>query len=262
MARGLFSNWKQPLYYNYDAKLTKCIINTVISKLYEIKFEVVAVASDLGGGNRALWNEMGITESQPFFKHPCHKNINVYVFSDTPHLIKLLRNHFLDSGFHLDNKLLTKQPLVELLEKQSGKDSTLNQPFDRFSWGYLNTLNTASLELQGCIASHQGNFAEAVKLLEKAEKNEIELGYGEPPLYARPVAYSIANMYKKAGKPERAIEKYNDLLKRFPKSAMVYFELLKVHTKKGDLEKMKEFESKLKEAIIYADKGMFEVKKK
>ncbi len=148
------------------------------------------------------------------------------------------------------------------IEKQSGKDSTLNQPFDRFSWGYLNTLNTASLELQGCIASYQGNYENAVKLLEKAEKNEIDLGYGEPPLYARPVAYSIAKMHEKAGKMEKSMEKYQELLKRFPKSAMVYFELLKNYRKKGNAEKVKEFENKLKEATQYADKGMFGVIKK
>ncbi len=164
-----------------------------------------------------------------------------------------------NEAIQLSNNL---DALLWRIEKQSGKDSTLNQPFDRFSWGYLNTLNTASLELQGSIASHQGNFAEAVKLLEKAEKNEIELGYGEPPLYARPVAYSIANMYEKSGNPQKAIEKYNDLLKRFPKSAMVYFELLKVYAKKGDVEKVKELGRQLKEATIYADKGMFEGEKK
>lgn len=147
-------------------------------------------------------------------------------------------------------------------EKQSEKENSFNQPFARFSWGYQNTLNTASLELQGCIASYQGNFVEAMKLLEKAEKNELDLGYGEPPLYARPVAYSIATMYEKAGKPQKAIDKYTDLLKRFPKSAMVYAELATIYTKKGDVAKAKEFESKLKEATLYADKGMFEVKKK
>jgi tetratricopeptide (TPR) repeat protein len=143
------------------------------------------------------------------------------------------------------------------IEKQSGKDSTLNQNFDRFSWGYLNTLNTASLELQGCIASHQGNLENATKLLEKAEKNEIDLGYGEPPLYARPVAYSIAKMYEKAGRLDKSIEKYNDLLKRFPKSAMVYFELLKNYKTKGDAEKIAAFETKLKDASKYADSGMY-----
>ena len=142
-------------------------------------------------------------------------------------------------------------------EKQTGKDSSLNQGFGRFSWGYQNTLNTASLELQGCIASHQGNYENALLLLEKAEKNEIDLGYGEPPLYARPVAFSIAKMHEKAGKMDKPIEKYQELLKRFPKSAMVYSELLKIYRKKGDAEKVKEYESKLKEATIYADKGVF-----
>jgi tetratricopeptide (TPR) repeat protein len=142
-------------------------------------------------------------------------------------------------------------------EKQTGKDSSLNQGSDRFSWGYQNTLNTASLELQGSIASHQGNYDQANILLVKAEKNEIELGYGEPPLYARPVAFSIAKMYEKAGELDKSIEKYQELLKRFPKSAMIYFELLKNYTKKGDAEKIKEYESKLKDATQYGDKGMY-----
>ncbi len=147
-------------------------------------------------------------------------------------------------------------------EKQTGKDSSLNQGFGRFSWGYQNTLNTASLELQGCIATQQGNYENAMKLLEKAEKNEIDLGYGEPPLYARPVAFSIAKMYEKAGKMDKSIEKFNELLKRFPKSAIVYFELLKNYTSKGDMEKVKEYEGKLKEASPFADKGMYLLKKK
>jgi tetratricopeptide (TPR) repeat protein len=143
------------------------------------------------------------------------------------------------------------------IEKQAGKDSSLNQNFDRFSWGYLNTLNTASLELQGCIASLQGDYTNAKLLLKKAEKNEIDLGYGEPPLYARPVAYSIAKMHEKEGNIDKSIETYQALLKRFPKSAMVYFELLKNYRKKGDAEKINEFEMKLKEASAYADKDMY-----
>jgi hypothetical protein len=43
-------------------------------------------------------------------------------------------------------------------------------------------------------------------------------------------------------------------------SAMVYYELLKNYTLKGDTEKAKEMESKLKEAGKYADKGMYQGK--
>lgn len=122
MARGLFENWKQPVYYNYDAKLTKEILETIIIKLSAIEYDVVAIVTDLGGGNRGLWNQMGINESHPCFANPCKDNRKVYVFSDTPHLIKLLRNHFLDSGILLNNNLLTKKPLEEVLSNQSTSD--------------------------------------------------------------------------------------------------------------------------------------------
>ena len=134
--------------------------------------------------------------------------------------------------------------------KQTGKDSTLNE------W-YQNTINTASLELQGCIASYQGNYNKAIKLLEKAEKQEIDLGYGEPPLYARPVAISIADAQIKAAKYDKAIDTYQALLKRFPKSAFVYHCLRNVYFKKGKPEKAKEYEMLLKDAAMYADAGIY-----
>ena len=142
-------------------------------------------------------------------------------------------------------------------EKQAEKDNSLNQPFSRFSWGYQNTLNIASLELQGRISSYQGNLVHALELLKKAEKNELELGYGEPPLYSRPEAMSIAQAYEKAGKWDKAIETYQDLLKRFPKSAYVLHALTAVYAKSGDPQKKLESEHQLKEATRYADKGMF-----
>jgi len=134
--------------------------------------------------------------------------------------------------------------------KQTGKDSTLNE------W-YQNTINTASLELQGCIASYRGNHDLAIKLLEKANKNELDLGYGEPPLYARPVAVSIADAQIRAEKYDKAIETYNSLLKRFPKSAFVYSCLQKLYLKKGDVDKAKEYGALLKEAARYADAGIY-----
>ena len=139
-------------------------------------------------------------------------------------------------------------------EKQAGKDSTLNS-------GYQNTINTASLELQGCIASLQGNYAKAITLLKKAQKNELDLGYGEPPLYARPVAVSIAAAHIKEGKYDEAIKIYDELLKRFPKSAFVYHRLQQLYIKKGDTEKIKEYTALLQEAAKYADAGIYEQRK-
>ena len=41
------------------------------------------------------------------------------MYADPPHLIKLLRNHFVDSGFKYKGVHITKQPLVELLSISS-----------------------------------------------------------------------------------------------------------------------------------------------
>lgn len=120
-----------------------------------------------------------------------------------------------------------------------------------------NTLNTASLELQGRIASLQGNPDAAFRLLEKAHKNELELGYGEPPLYARPVAASLAEARILAGKYDEAIKTYEDLLKRFPKSLFVYSGFLRLYKMKGDTAKVKEYEVLRAKAAQYADAGIY-----
>ena len=121
-------------------------------------------------------------------------------------------------------------------------------------------LNTASLELQGCIKSEEGNYVQAIKLLEKAEKTEKELGYGEPPLYSRPIAMSKAAVYEKQGENEKAIECYNELLIRFPKSAYVYSALGNTYNKSGNAKKATEFQELLKTANKYGDKDIYVIK--
>lgn len=134
--------------------------------------------------------------------------------------------------------------------KQMDKENILNEDFQ-------NTINTASLELQGCIASQQGKYEEAMTLLNKALKNEINLGYGEPPLYARPVAMSIADAHLKVEKYDDAVATYQALLKRFPKSAYIYNALRLLYVQKGDTVKANEYKKLLVAAAKYADKGIY-----
>ncbi len=158
-----------------------------------------------------------------------------------------LDHNNLDEAISASNKL---DALLWRNAKQTDEENTLNED-------YQNTVNTASLELQGGIASLQGDFEQAMKLLKKANKNEIELGYGEPPLYARPVSMSIAAAQIKAKKYDDAIETYQALLKRFPKSAYIYHALRLVYAEKGDSVKEKEYTALLKDAAKYADKGIY-----
>lgn len=45
--------------------------------------------------------------------------IKIFVFNDVPHLIKLLRNHFIDGGFIINEKEVKKDIILSLLSLQS-----------------------------------------------------------------------------------------------------------------------------------------------
>jgi hypothetical protein len=96
--------------------MTPDVLLTIIEKLFEISFNVVAIVSDCGSTNVGLWKNLGITTNNTSFKHPISNN-NIFVFADVPHLLKLIRNWLLDTGFLLeDGSLINKNPLEELLK--------------------------------------------------------------------------------------------------------------------------------------------------
>jgi hypothetical protein len=115
MVRGLFSNWKQPVFIAFDQKMTKQILFEIITELHKISYNVVACVSDCGGSNVALWKKLGVDINNTSFKHPVSDN-HIYMFADAPHLLKLFRNWLLDAGFKLkDGSVLNKNPLQALI---------------------------------------------------------------------------------------------------------------------------------------------------
>lgn len=59
------------------------------------------MVNDLGPTNIRLWNSLGIATDNTHFDNLACDTRKVFVFADAPHLIKLIRNHFLDYGFDL-----------------------------------------------------------------------------------------------------------------------------------------------------------------
>lgn len=129
MARGLFNKWKQPVFYNYDRAMDKKLLENIIMKLYENGFTVVATTSDLGSSNSIVKNYLKIEtqeNQQCYFEHPSDNKLLIHVFADMPHLMKLARNHFLDSGFFYKGIHLTKKILEQILQNRGeGDDMTM-----------------------------------------------------------------------------------------------------------------------------------------
>lgn len=119
-ARGLFGKWKQPIFFEFNYDMSTNILITAISKLYSIGYEVVAFVSDLGSKNRKLHKDLEISSIKPYFEHPNISNGKVFAFADVPHLLKLLRNHFLDSDFKLaDGTVINRKPIDDLITIQT-----------------------------------------------------------------------------------------------------------------------------------------------
>ena len=60
MIRGLFSKWKQPIFYEYLKPMTKDVLFEIIEALYKIEYIVVATTSDMGPTNMSLWKQLNI----------------------------------------------------------------------------------------------------------------------------------------------------------------------------------------------------------
>lgn len=106
MARGLFAQWKQPIFVGFDVQVTKDLLDDLITRLYNIGFIVIANVHDCGAGNRGVWRDCGVNHEtkQTTMKHPCTGN-DVFFFPDAPHLYKLFRNWLLDRGFLYKGKI-------------------------------------------------------------------------------------------------------------------------------------------------------------
>lgn len=100
--RGLFSPWKNLIYFDHDKDVTKKNLFSVLERLQEVGFTVVSITCDMGAENRTLYTKLGVSKDKPWFLHPSTKS-KIFAFHDAPHLLKLARNHLLDhKGMILD----------------------------------------------------------------------------------------------------------------------------------------------------------------
>jgi tetratricopeptide (TPR) repeat protein len=98
----------------------------------------------------------------------------------------------------------------------------------------LNLLEMVSLDLRGNLRSFEGKHDEAIELLEKAMNKEKDVGYGEPPRYARPELESLGSAYLRAGKWGEARKAFqNEMLTR-PASGHALYGIAESYELAGD----------------------------
>lgn len=101
---------------NFDQIITPEILYEAISVLHDNSYDVVACVSDCGGSNVGLWKKLNISIDNTYFVHPTTEE-KINIFADAPHLLKLICNWLIDTGFILpDGSKVNSTPLKELLK--------------------------------------------------------------------------------------------------------------------------------------------------
>ena len=121
-------------------------------------------------------------------------------------------------------------------------------------------LGTASLELRGQISAAKGDLDTARKLLERAGKDETELGYSEPPQYSRPPLEVLGEVLIQAGKFTEARDAYTKDLVERPHSGFALYGIANAWQKEGKRDQAAKAYREFLDAWSHADPDLTQVK--
>lgn len=112
MIRGIYSSWKFPVTYvvtenGVSAQELKDILLTCLEELLGIKLNPIGVVCDASTVNQKLFKKLSVTIEHPYFFYNEKK---YWAFYDVPHLLKCVRNNFLNSHF------LYKERTIQFLD--------------------------------------------------------------------------------------------------------------------------------------------------
>lgn len=110
VARGLYRDWSQLVYFNFDTRVTKQNLNCVIEALHKIEFSVAAIASNFEEGKADIFVDLSINYGKGFFQHPItQEKIHCFYYLDD--MLQATNAHFFSGHLTIDENQQTKQPI-------------------------------------------------------------------------------------------------------------------------------------------------------
>lgn len=126
MIRGLSTNWKQAIcYVLIGNSLVPCLLWKMITKciknIEKAGLLVVNIVCDQECNQQKLFRQLNVTAENPFVVHPIDNSRKLYFLYDVPHLIKNIRNNFInyDIKFHSGVARWADVQMLYELESQS-----------------------------------------------------------------------------------------------------------------------------------------------
>jgi tetratricopeptide (TPR) repeat protein len=124
----------------------------------------------------------------------------------------------------------------------------------------LKLLGVAAAELRGTLVAKKGDYEGARKILRKAADDERDLGYSEPPQYARPVLEVLADAAVRAGKFDDALAAYREDLILRPKAGFALYGIAAAYDQAGQHNEAKKAFVEFLAAWAHADPDLPQVR--
>lgn len=121
--KSFTDKWKQVVYFKFGQRMNATILGDIVGALEGIGLRPVLVVTDMDKSNVKVWTTMGVSHEIPYCYTP--NNNRLYIMADSPHLIKLARNHFLDGGYLINDQVADKGCVEVIMETQKGCDLRL-----------------------------------------------------------------------------------------------------------------------------------------
>ena len=121
-------------------------------------------------------------------------------------------------------------------------------------------LETASLDLRGNLAAYGKDFGESTRLLNLAAEREQDIGYSEPPTYARPEQESLGHALIRAGKYSDARAAFQKELHERPKSGFALYGMALAWDREGNKDEASKAYREFLEAWKNADRDLPQIR--
>lgn len=127
LARGINSNWKQPVAYFFVSDSCPVsdlreMLHTIVNNLSYSGLKVRAFITDQGSNFYKLQKDLGVTIETPYF---FVDEQQIFYMFDTPHLLKSTRNNLFDNILIYENAEIKKEYLNMLYEFDKTKERKL-----------------------------------------------------------------------------------------------------------------------------------------
>lgn len=116
VANGLYRDWHQLVYLNFDVRVNKNTLNTVIEALHNVGIQVVGCTCNFEDGQPNIWAELDVSYGRNYFAHPI-TGAQIYAFYFLDDLLAATNKHFIDGSLDIDGLKLTKDSLIQIIQR-------------------------------------------------------------------------------------------------------------------------------------------------